>query len=99
MTDGCHLYQVMEYAPFDLFSVVMCGKMARPERRNGILQKKRGGGRRWIWLKLYGWTRSSALMTQLGSGRPGCYPNCSRARVERMGLIERLYACEAAASR
>lgn len=26
-----HLCQVMEYAPFDLFSVVMTGKMARPE--------------------------------------------------------------------
>ncbi|KAG8861148.1 serine/threonine protein kinase [Tulasnella sp. 330] len=31
VSDHGHYYEVMEYAPFDLFSVVMSGKMARPE--------------------------------------------------------------------
>ncbi|THH01250.1 hypothetical protein EW026_g1411 [Hermanssonia centrifuga] len=31
VSDHGHYYEVMEYAPYDLFSVVMSGKMARPE--------------------------------------------------------------------
>lgn len=31
VSDNGHYYEVMEYAPFDLFSVVMSGKMCRPE--------------------------------------------------------------------
>jgi serine/threonine protein kinase len=31
VSDHGHYYEVMEYAPFDLFSVVMSGKMCRPE--------------------------------------------------------------------
>ncbi|WVW81093.1 hypothetical protein I302_103084 [Kwoniella bestiolae CBS 10118] len=31
VNDHGHFYEVMEYAPYDLFSVVMSGKMARPE--------------------------------------------------------------------
>ncbi|KAI5122071.1 hypothetical protein M0805_006054 [Coniferiporia weirii] len=31
VSDHGHYYEVMEYAPFDLFSVVMSGKMNRPE--------------------------------------------------------------------
>ncbi|KAL0947008.1 hypothetical protein HGRIS_013152 [Hohenbuehelia grisea] len=31
VSDHGHYYEVMEYAPYDLFSVVMCGKMCRPE--------------------------------------------------------------------
>ncbi|KAF7793187.1 hypothetical protein EIP86_004296 [Pleurotus ostreatoroseus] len=31
VSDHGHYYEVMEYAPFDLFSVVMSGKMTRPE--------------------------------------------------------------------
>ncbi|KAG8906264.1 serine/threonine protein kinase [Tulasnella sp. 403] len=31
VSDHGHYYEVMEYAPFDLFSVVMSGKMLRPE--------------------------------------------------------------------
>ncbi|TFK76534.1 Pkinase-domain-containing protein [Pluteus cervinus] len=31
VSDRGHYYEVMEYAPFDLFSVVMSGKMCRPE--------------------------------------------------------------------
>ncbi|CED82557.1 pkinase-domain-containing protein [Phaffia rhodozyma] len=31
VNDHGHYYEVMEYAPYDLFSVVMSGKMARPE--------------------------------------------------------------------
>ncbi|WWC65450.1 uncharacterized protein I303_108068 [Kwoniella dejecticola CBS 10117] len=31
VNDHGHFYEVMEFAPFDLFSVVMSGKMARPE--------------------------------------------------------------------
>ncbi|XP_006458201.1 hypothetical protein AGABI2DRAFT_199602 [Agaricus bisporus var. bisporus H97] len=31
VSDNGHYYEVMEYAPFDLFSVVMAGKMCRPE--------------------------------------------------------------------
>ncbi|WVQ95708.1 hypothetical protein IAU59_002807 [Kwoniella sp. CBS 9459] len=31
VNDHGHFYEIMEYAPYDLFSVVMSGKMARPE--------------------------------------------------------------------
>ncbi|KAF8350784.1 kinase-like domain-containing protein [Amanita rubescens] len=31
VSDHGHYYEVMEYAPYDLFSVVMSGKMTRPE--------------------------------------------------------------------
>ncbi|KAI0328568.1 Pkinase-domain-containing protein [Cubamyces sp. BRFM 1775] len=31
VTDHGHFYEVMEYAPYDLFSVVMSGNMTRPE--------------------------------------------------------------------
>ncbi|KAJ7273626.1 hypothetical protein B0H12DRAFT_1228459 [Mycena haematopus] len=31
VSDHGHYYEVMEYAPYDLFSVVMSGKMCRPE--------------------------------------------------------------------
>lgn len=31
VSDHGHFYEVMEYAPFDLFSVVMSGQMSRPE--------------------------------------------------------------------
>ncbi|KAG8799293.1 serine/threonine protein kinase [Serendipita sp. 398] len=31
VSDHGHFYEVMEYAPYDLFSVVMSGQMARPE--------------------------------------------------------------------
>ncbi|KZT67705.1 Pkinase-domain-containing protein [Daedalea quercina L-15889] len=31
VTDHGHYYEVMEYAPYDLFSVVMSGSMSRPE--------------------------------------------------------------------
>lgn len=31
VSDHGHFYEVMEYAPYDLFSVVMSGKMCRPE--------------------------------------------------------------------
>ncbi|KZS99055.1 Pkinase-domain-containing protein, partial [Sistotremastrum niveocremeum HHB9708] len=31
VSDHGHYYEVMEYAPFDLFSVVMSGRMSRPE--------------------------------------------------------------------
>ncbi|WWD08527.1 hypothetical protein V865_006639 [Kwoniella europaea PYCC6329] len=31
VNDHGHFYEVMEYAPYDLFSVVMSGKMSRPE--------------------------------------------------------------------
>ncbi|KAF8654099.1 hypothetical protein AX16_003632 [Volvariella volvacea WC 439] len=31
VSDKGHYYEVMEYAPYDLFSVVMSGKMCRPE--------------------------------------------------------------------
>ncbi|KDQ60728.1 hypothetical protein JAAARDRAFT_124971, partial [Jaapia argillacea MUCL 33604] len=31
VSDHGHYYEVMEYAPYDLFSVVMSGKMVRPE--------------------------------------------------------------------
>ncbi|KAI0737662.1 kinase-like domain-containing protein [Irpex lacteus] len=31
VSDHGHFYEVMEYAPYDLFSVVMSGKMTRPE--------------------------------------------------------------------
>ncbi|KLO12614.1 Pkinase-domain-containing protein, partial [Schizopora paradoxa] len=31
VSDHGHYYEVMEYAPFDLFSVVMSGRMGRPE--------------------------------------------------------------------
>ncbi|KAL1680950.1 kinase-like domain-containing protein [Schizophyllum commune] len=31
VSDHGHYYEVMEYAPYDLFSVVMTGKMCRPE--------------------------------------------------------------------
>ncbi|PCH38091.1 Pkinase-domain-containing protein [Wolfiporia cocos MD-104 SS10] len=31
VTDRGHYYEVMEYAPYDLFSVVMSGNMSRPE--------------------------------------------------------------------
>lgn len=31
VSDHGHYYEVMEYAPYDLFSVVMSGKMSRPE--------------------------------------------------------------------
>jgi serine/threonine protein kinase len=31
VSDHGHYYEVMEYAPFDLFAVVMSGKMSRPE--------------------------------------------------------------------
>ena len=31
VSDNGHYYEVMEYAPYDLFSVVMSGKMCRPE--------------------------------------------------------------------
>ncbi|KAL5533144.1 HRK1 [Sanghuangporus sanghuang] len=31
VSDHGHYYEVMEYAPFDLFNVVMSGKMTRPE--------------------------------------------------------------------
>ncbi|ODO10453.1 hypothetical protein I350_01048 [Cryptococcus amylolentus CBS 6273] len=31
VNDHGHFYEIMEYAPYDLFSVVMSGKMSRPE--------------------------------------------------------------------
>lgn len=31
VNDHNHFYEIMEYAPYDLFSVVMSGKMSRPE--------------------------------------------------------------------
>ncbi|GAV99971.1 Pkinase-domain-containing partial [Lentinula edodes] len=31
ITENGHYYEIMEYAPYDLFSVVMSGKMSRPE--------------------------------------------------------------------
>ncbi|KAJ3810252.1 kinase-like domain-containing protein, partial [Lentinula lateritia] len=31
ITENGHYYEIMEYAPYDLFSIVMSGKMTRPE--------------------------------------------------------------------
>ncbi|KAJ7905403.1 other/HAL protein kinase [Mycena olivaceomarginata] len=36
VSDHGHYYEVMEYAPYDLFSVVMSGKMCRPEIYCGV---------------------------------------------------------------